>query len=72
MSFHNKEISPVNAKMVNRSCVKRKFCVLEEQSDQGLHGLPFRLHLLDALLYGNAILLNIEGDYSNFLRCPTF
>ena len=28
----------------------------EEQSDQGLHCLPFHLHLLDALLYGNATL----------------
>ena len=27
--------------------------VLKEQSDQGLHCLPFCLHLLDALLYGN-------------------
>ena len=26
MSLHNNEISPVNAKIVNRSCVKRKFC----------------------------------------------
>ena len=25
---------------------------LEEQSDQGLHCLPFCLHLLDSLLYG--------------------
>ena len=25
----------------------------QEQSDQGLHCLPFCLHLLDALLYGN-------------------
>ena len=29
---------------------------LEEQSDQGLHYLPFRLHLLDTLLYGKATL----------------
>ena len=28
--------------------------LLEEQSDQGLHCLPFRLHLLDSLLYGRA------------------
>ena len=28
---------------------------LEEQSDQGLHCLPFRLHRLDSLLYGRAI-----------------
>ena len=26
----------------------------EEQSDQGLHCLPFRLHRLDSLLYGKA------------------
>ena len=26
----------------------------EEQSDQGLHCLPFRLHGLDSLLYGSA------------------
>ena len=28
--------------------------LLEEQSDQGLHCLPFRLHSLDSLLYGRA------------------
>ena len=28
--------------------------LLEEQSDQGLHCLPFRLHNLDSLLYGGA------------------
>ena len=33
--------------------------LLEEQSDQGLHCLPFRLHLLDALLYGRATLFEI-------------
>ena len=26
----------------------------QEQSDQGLHCLPFRLHLLDSLLYDRA------------------
>ena len=30
--------------------------LLEEQSDQGLHCLQFPLHLLDALLFGKAIL----------------
>ena len=29
--------------------------LLEEQSDQGLHCLPFRLHCLGSLLYGRAI-----------------
>ena len=29
--------------------------LLEEQSDQGLHYLPFHLHRLDSLLYGRAI-----------------
>ena len=28
--------------------------LLEEQSDQGLHCLPFCLHRLDSLLYGRA------------------
>ena len=28
--------------------------LLEEQSDLGLHCLPFRLHRLDSLLYGKA------------------
>ena len=28
--------------------------LLEEQSDQGLHCLPFPLHHLDSLLYGRA------------------
>ena len=28
--------------------------LLEKQSDQGLHCLPFRLHHLDSLLYGRA------------------
>ena len=28
--------------------------LLKEQSDQGLHCLPFRLHCLDSLLYGRA------------------
>ena len=28
----------------------------QEQSDQGLHYLPFRLHLFDALLYGKVTL----------------
>ena len=28
--------------------------LLEEQSDQGLHCLPIRLHRLDSLLYGRA------------------
>ena len=28
--------------------------IREEQSDQGLHCLPFRLHHLDSLLYGRA------------------
>ena len=27
---------------------------VEEQSDQGLHCFPFRLHRLDSLLYGRA------------------
>ena len=40
---------------------------LEEQSDLGLHCLQFPLHLLDALLYGKAIMFNFYCDYSKFL-----
>ena len=35
--------------------VQTQIRLLEEQSDQGLHCLPFRLHRLDSLLYGRAI-----------------
>ena len=38
--------------------------------DQGLHSLPFRLHNLDALLYGIATLFKFSSDYSTFLGCP--
>ena len=34
--------------------------LLEEQSDQGLHCLPFRLHCLDSLLYGRATVQILE------------
>ena len=44
--------------------------LLEEQSDQGLHCLPFRLHRLDSLLYGRATLFKFQSDYNNFLGCP--
>ena len=33
--------------------------LLEEQSDQGLHCLPFRLHRWDSLLYRRATLFNL-------------
>ena len=36
----------------------------QEQSDQVLHSLPFRLYLLDALLYGKSTLFKFYGDYS--------
>ena len=43
--------------------------LLEEQSDQSLHSLQFRLHLLGALLFGNAILFKFKGDYSKYFGC---
>ena len=36
---------------------------LQEQSDQGLHCLPFRLHLVGALLYGKANLFTFYDNY---------
>ena len=43
-----------------------------DQSDQGLHCLPFRLHLLDILLRDKPILFKFWDDYSKFFRCPKF
>ena len=42
----------------------------EEQSDQGLHCLPFRLHRLDSLLYGKATQFKFYSDYNKFFGCP--
>ena len=39
--------------------------LLEEQSDQGLHSLPFRLHRLDSLLYGRATEFKFKSDNNN-------
>ena len=38
----------------------------EEQSDQGLHCLPFRLHRLDLLLYGEPHNSNFTLSTKNF------
>ena len=48
--------------------------LLKEQSAQDLHlhCLPFRLHLLDALLYGNNHIINILVNCSNFFNCQFF
>ena len=42
----------------------------QEQSDQGLHCLPFRLHRLDSLLYGRATQFKLYSDYNKFFGCP--
>ena len=41
----------------------------EEQSDQGLHCLPFHLHLFDEIPYGLASLFEFLVDYSNVFWC---
>ena len=43
---------------------------LEEQSDQGLHCLPFRLHRLDSLLYGMPHSSNFRVITTNVFGCP--
>ena len=46
---------------------------LEEQSDQGLHYLPFCLHILDPLPCSKTILFQFLDIYNNFFRCiPSF
>ena len=42
--------------------------LLEEQSDQGLHCLPFSLHLLDALLQGKVTANFRVSEIFGFLR----
>ena len=44
--------------------------LVQTAPDQGLHCLPFRLQLLDALLYGKAILFKFLGGNSKFIVCP--
>ena len=41
-----------------------------EQSDQGLHCLPFHLHLLD--MYVKTTLFKFTDNYSIFFRCWNF
>ena len=43
-----------------------------EQSDQGLHCLPFRLHHLDLLLYGRATSSNFRVITINILGVRIF
>ena len=40
--------------------------------DQGLHSLPFRLHLLDSLVSGRAKLFKFYYNYNNFLGVRIF
>ena len=44
----------------------------DQQSDQGLHCLQFRLHLLGALLFGKAMLFNFRVITANFLGVQIF
>ena len=46
--------------------------LLEEQSDQGLHCLPFRLHRLDSLLYGKLNSSNFRVITTNVLGVRIF
>ena len=42
------------------------------QSAQGLHCLPFCLHLLDILLYGKTTSFQFWNNYSNIFGCLIF
>ena len=44
--------------------------LLEEQSHQGLHGLLFRMHLLDTLFNGKAMMFKFQSAYSQCFGCP--
>ena len=45
--------------------------LLEEQSHQGLHCLPFRLHRLDSLIDGRATLFKFWSDDNELFGCPS-
>ena len=45
---------------------------IEEQSDQGLHCLPFCLHLLEALFYTKATLFDFRVITAKIFWCPNF
>ena len=55
-SFSTVMILSFRTDMLGQTVQTQIRLLLEEQSDQGLHCLPFRLHRLDSLLYGRAIL----------------
>ena len=44
--------------------------LLKEQSDQGLHYLPFNLHLLDKFQFGKTSLFEFKCGYSTHFGCP--
>ena len=46
--------------MTGQTVQTQIWLLLKEQSDQGLHCLPFRLHRLDWLLYGRATVKILE------------
>ena len=50
----------------------RIILLLEDHSDQGLHCLQYRLHLLKAFLYDRTCLFKLLNDYSKFLGHPKF
>ena len=55
--------------MPGQTVQTQMWLLLEEQTAQGLHYLPFRLHHLDSLLYGRATYFKIQSDYNTFFGC---
>ena len=54
------------------SSVDKVSVLLDELSDLGLYFLPFRLHLLDALLHCINRLFYFMDNYGNYLVVLTF
>ena len=46
--------------------------LLEEESDQGLHCLPFRQIIWTHHSIVKSLLFNVQNAYSNFFSCPEF
>ena len=57
-----------DSRVLGKQCRTRSDCSLKEQSDHGLHSLPFYLHLLHKFLYGKFSFFELKGYLVNILE----
>ena len=66
LSQANERVGREDTIMILRVWTDRSGQTVQEQSDQGLYCLPFRLHLLDTLFHGKTTFKKFQGNYNNF------